>query len=195
MTDRERFMAVLYTSPLVPTDAVCVLSGDGEGRLEAGIALMAGGGAPRMVLSGGVDRPPFSLLGSELARRAIGKGVDPTRLVVENESRNTREQAERVLDLAAARGWHSLLLVASPFHLPRAFLTFVGRLAEMSQIETFRIVPVAASQLKWWQVPDGMTQDRLALLADEAAKIEEYGARGHVAGYVAGLDYLRRWEA
>lgn len=51
-------------------------------------------------------------------------GVAEARIVEEDESLNTRENAARVATLLAARGIHSVILVTSDFHLRRARLLF-----------------------------------------------------------------------
>ena len=194
MNDALAFAAVVSSGPLLRSEAIVVLSGDGEGRLDVGVELMRSGGAPLMVLSGGLDAPPFSLSAKELTRRAIDKGVDPTRLIVEDASRNTREQAVNVVAMAIERGWTRLLLVASPFHAYRAFLTFVQALIDVDQQERIRIVNAPASQLPWFQKVEPVDMTRLDMLHDEMRKIEDYRALGHVARYEDGLAYLKFWE-
>ena len=44
--------------------------------------------------------------------------------MLERESRNTRENAERSLRIVRERGWKSLVLVTSAMHMPRAAATF-----------------------------------------------------------------------
>jgi uncharacterized SAM-binding protein YcdF (DUF218 family) len=188
------FMAVVDTMPLLRADAIVVLSGDGEGRLDFALGLMAGGGADKLVLSGGRDRKPFSLTAHDLARAAIDRGMDPSRLVLEAASQNTREQAVNVVAMAVEREWAQLLLVASPFHSYRAFLTFVQALRDAGMHEKIRVINAPASQLPWFKVPEGEHGDRLALLAGELNKIDTYHDVGHVASYADGLEYLRYWE-
>jgi uncharacterized SAM-binding protein YcdF (DUF218 family) len=192
--DALAFAAVVDSAPLLKADAIVVLSGDGEGRLNFACGMLQQGGAQHLVLSGGVDKPPFALTAHDLARKAIDRGVAPDRLCLEAASKNTREQAVNVVAMAAEREWGRLLLVASPFHAWRAFLTFVQALTDAGLRERVHLINAPASQLKWWAVPDGRDMDRLGLLNQELEKIEAYRALGHVASWAEGLAYLAHWE-
>lgn len=195
MNEALSFFAVVDTQALLEPDAIAVLAGDGEGRLDFAIGVMAQcRSRPLMVLSGGLDAPPFSLPARELARRAIDKNVNPERLVIEDASQNTREQAVNVVAMAVERGWTRLLLVASPFHVHRAFLTFVQALIDQDQQERVRLIGAAASHLKWWEKVGPLDTTRLDMLHDEMRKIEDYRALGHVASYEDGIAYLKYWE-
>ncbi len=55
---------------------------------------------------------------------AIKMGVPANDILVENESLNTRENAEFTLKLFLENKWHSAILVTSPFHQRRAYLMF-----------------------------------------------------------------------
>jgi uncharacterized SAM-binding protein YcdF (DUF218 family) len=180
---------------LLRGDAIVVLCGeDAELRLAVGVELLLRQAAPLLVLSGGLDHPPRILGARSLAPVAMGRGVAPDRLILEQDSHNTHENAVHVIEMAIARGWKRILLVASPYHLPRAFLTFVRRLHEMGEAEKLYVVPVPASQTPWFQPPPGAPAEdtRLALYRLEAEKVGRYG--DHVATYAQGLAYLQRWE-
>lgn len=195
MNEALAFAAVVDTQPLLEPDAIVVLAGDGQGRLDFAIGVMARcRSRPLMVLSGGLDAPPFSLPSLELARRAIDKGVDPERLVIDDASRNTREQAVNVVAMAVERGWTKLLLVVSGFHAYRAVLTFVQALIDTDQQERVRIINAPASQLPWFKNVEPLDKTRLDMLHDEMRKIEDYRVMGHVARYEDGLAYLKYWE-
>ncbi|GEJ58175.1 YdcF family protein [Anaeromyxobacter diazotrophicus] len=128
--------------PEVVYDAVVVLSGEvdaaaarrsgrlelteGADRLVAAYELLRGGRARAALLSGGSAFPvPGERSEAELVAATLrGWGIAPDRLVVEGASRNTRENAVEAARVAGARGWRSLLLVTSAFHLPRALGCF-----------------------------------------------------------------------
>ena len=190
---REQFCAVLASGPLLRADAIVVLCGeDGASRLDTCVELLRQQAAPTIVLSGGLDQPPRILGASRLASVLYGKGVSPGRVLVEIESQNTREQAVIVVAMAQAREWRRLLLVVSPYHAPRAFLTFVRALQDVGAAEAINVLVVPAAS-SWFAAPEGASTTRLALLTSEFAKVEEYGA--HVATYEEGIQYLAFWEA
>jgi uncharacterized SAM-binding protein YcdF (DUF218 family) len=98
------------------TDAVVVLTG-GPGRVRRGLDLLAAGQAKRMLVSG-VDRrvKPHEL--------AAEYGVKP-RLVdccvdLGHESVDTRSNAAETAAWARKRGFHSIRLVTTDWHMPRA---------------------------------------------------------------------------
>lgn len=193
LSPREIFTAVLFNGPLLRSDAVVVLCGeDAEHRANVGIQLLQQQAAPRIVLSGGLHTPPSRLGAAHLRTALIGKGVTPERILVDDDSLNTRDQAVHVVRLAVEQGWRRLLLAVSPYHAPRAYLTFVKALREAEQQDVIRVVVVPASQTAWFASPDGVSRTRVDLLALEAEKVERHPA--HVATYEEGLAYLESWE-
>jgi uncharacterized SAM-binding protein YcdF (DUF218 family) len=98
------------------TDAIVVLTG-GSGRVRRGLSLLQAGKAKRMLVSG-VDRrvKPHEL--------AAEYGV-PEKLVdccvdLGHESVDTRSNAEETAAWAKRRGFHSIRLVTTDWHMPRA---------------------------------------------------------------------------
>jgi uncharacterized SAM-binding protein YcdF (DUF218 family) len=55
-----------------------------------------------------------------LARQLAAWGIDPSRVIVENQANNTRENATLVQAIVKERGLSSLVVVTSAFHMPRA---------------------------------------------------------------------------
>jgi uncharacterized SAM-binding protein YcdF (DUF218 family) len=192
LSDREKYIAVLSVGPMLRSDAIVVLCGeDGELRADVGLELLRTRAAQLIVLTGGLD--DATKQGAETIRHyLIEKGASPDRLIVETAATNTREQAVYLAGLIQVKQWKRVILVASPYHTPRAFLTVLKALIETRQSEDVQVIPVPASQAPWFSSPDGLTATRLELLAVEAEKVERY--RHHVAGYDVALDYLKRWE-
>jgi uncharacterized SAM-binding protein YcdF (DUF218 family) len=124
--------------PLAPRRGVEV--GDAGDRLLTGVDLIKAGKAPWLVVSGG--RVSFSAddptppEASYAASLAVKLGVPAERIVRSEGPRNTAEEAQAVGSIARERGWHSLLLVTSATHLPRATATF-------RRLSGLKIVPVA----------------------------------------------------
>lgn len=116
------------------TDAVVVVTG-GSGRIEHGIAVLDRGDAKRMLIAGAdplVTKP-------DLVRRLGGK----RRLVnccvdLGSESVDTRSNAEEAKRWLDRRGYTSLRLVTSDWHMRRARYEFRRVLAGK-----YRIVPDA----------------------------------------------------
>lgn len=196
MSAREAYMAMLYNGPLVPADAMVVLSGDGVVRLDTAVGLLRQGAAHWVIVSGGLDDPPHSLTAEKARDYLVSKGLAEHRIILEGESQNTHEQAEAVADICRATldtedPWRRVLVIASAYHLPRAFLTCIQSFGDT--LDPIALVPVPA-YANWGRPPDGLETPRVDLLADEFAKIDEYQARGHVASYEDGIAYLRELE-
>jgi uncharacterized SAM-binding protein YcdF (DUF218 family) len=125
--------------------------GEANERLEAGIALWQQKKADWLVFTGG--RTPWSrqteVEGDASKRAAIARGVPADHILVTSEVGNTADEARTVRDLMRARGWSSIILVTSAWHMPRA--------ASLFQKAGVRFVPFAVD----YQVdPD----ERLTLL-------------------------------
>lgn len=192
--DRETFLAWLYNGPLLPSDALVVLSGDGTVRIDAALGALRQGAAHYVVASGGVDNPPHALTAHATRRYLIDNGLHPDRIIEEPDSQNTHDQAGALVRLCAEHKWARVLLVTSPYHMPRAFLTVLAELRRAGAAEKVHVLPLPAAQVRWTDKPDGLDVTRLDLFADELRKIDEYSARGHVASYAEGLAYMRYWE-
>ena len=192
ISDRERFCAVLAAGPLLQADAIIVLAGeDGVARAQTAIELFRAGAAPVIILAGDRHDPPRILSGAALSATVLGGGVAPDR-ILHAPAAHTQEQAKLIASLAEQKQWKRLLLVASPYHMPRAFLTFVRSLTLLGLHETLHLVPMPAAHGKWFQPPPGADQTRLALLGGEFEKCAQYVE--HVATWAEGLDYLAYWE-
>jgi uncharacterized SAM-binding protein YcdF (DUF218 family) len=194
-TERERFLAVLYTGPLLQSDAIVVLAGeDAAPRLAVAAQLLRDGGAAKILVTGGRHDPPRHVGATACAAQLMGMGIKPACLITDDRPQHTRDQAVAFAASAQQESWGRVLLVASSYHLPRAYLTFVKALAEAEMPDTVHVCPVPTSQTPWFGSPAGVDATRGDLLAVELAKIDEYGAQGHVASYAEGLAYLQHWE-
>lgn len=195
LTDRERFLALLYTGPLLKADAIVVLAGeDAEPRCAVAAQLFTQGAAPVVYVTGGRNEPPRHLDATTCAGMLYGHGIAPDRVVIEPDAKHTRDQAVAIVAKAVAEGWKRLLVVASTYHVVRAYLTLLRALQEAGQDEAIRVLMVPASQSPWWGSPSGCHETRLALYSGEMAKCETYFEQGHVASIGDGIDSLHLWE-
>jgi uncharacterized SAM-binding protein YcdF (DUF218 family) len=100
--------------------------GDAAERVLAAWELLREGRARHVLLSGGPPDPrPGAVVEAEVvAARLRAWGADPSRILVEGASRNTRENAVASARIVRERGFRSVLLVTSAAHLPRALGCF-----------------------------------------------------------------------
>jgi uncharacterized SAM-binding protein YcdF (DUF218 family) len=100
--------------------------GEASERLEAGIELWQHQKADWLVFTGG--RVPWArpseVEGEASKRAASARGVPADRILVTSEVGNTADEARTVRDLMRARGWSSIILVTSAWHMPRAARLF-----------------------------------------------------------------------
>ena len=191
----------------MPPDAVVLLAGeDAIPRLHKAVgrfaelkrwAMMhpkfAARYKPMMVITGGKHDEPRWWGAEKLAPKMMGQGVAFDRILIENEAMNTREQADNIIDLAIDKDWTRLMLVGSPYHMPRAFLTFLKVLLERKLDDDIELLPDITDQVPWFSPPEGMETSRVKLMDEELAKIAEY--KDHVATYRQGLAYVEYWES
>ena len=99
------------------TEAVVVLTG-GKGRIERGMAVMKRGDAKRMLISGADP----SVTREDLARRLGPGSLRTLRCCVDlgSEAVDTRSNAEETRRWMTRRGYRSLRLVTSDYHMRRA---------------------------------------------------------------------------
>jgi len=100
------------------SDVVILLGGVGldlynpTNRIMHALQIYRAGKAPLIVYSGGNADPLLEL------------GVPRAALILDTESRNTRENAINTAAIFRAHGWRSGILVTSAAHMPRALAAF-----------------------------------------------------------------------
>ncbi len=97
-------------------------------RIWHGARLYHAGKAPLLVLSGGVDPDSTDLLPEAVAMQIFLRdlGVPDAALLLEDRSRNTRQNAQFSAELLKARNIRRVLLVTSALHMRRARALFEG---------------------------------------------------------------------
>ena len=131
------FVAGCVTRPLVEryphrpavelpaADAIVLLGGPDGARVWRAAQLYHAGKAPLIIVTGGLvwDGPALSEAKvMQIQLRALG--VPDHAILIENDSRNTRQNALFTAELAASPGIERMLLVTSAWHMPRAAATF-----------------------------------------------------------------------
>ncbi len=103
-----------------------VTLGDAATRITAGVVLARRFPEARLVYTGGSNALVSDIGGeAEDAKRLwTDLGVDPRRIAIEDQSRNTDENARFSRDLLHPRPGERWLLVTSAYHMPRAIGLF-----------------------------------------------------------------------
>jgi uncharacterized SAM-binding protein YcdF (DUF218 family) len=116
-----------------PIDAVIVLGapplGPGvpgpaiERRVAQGVAVFMNRDAAYLVLSGGLVGPPPAE--AEIMRAlAVARGVPEARILVEDQAKNTFENALYTGLIIRQRCWRRVVVVTDAFHMPRALYVY-----------------------------------------------------------------------
>jgi uncharacterized SAM-binding protein YcdF (DUF218 family) len=138
-------------------------------------------GARLIVVSGGIPNPDRQLVPESAMLRAaiVGAGVPAAAVVEESRSRTTREQANFLAPILAARGARRFVLVTSPPHMRRSMSVF--RAAGLDPIPS--VAPIRSDNLRRppWLLPndDSVTLSDMALY--EYAAWAYYWWRGWTA--------------
>jgi uncharacterized SAM-binding protein YcdF (DUF218 family) len=115
------------------------------GRVDAGVALVQGGTAQRLLMSGGVDREDGRVEAEVMENHARQTGYAGA---IEREpvSSSTRENLAMSRTLLQAAGVRSVVIVSEPYHLWR-----VQRIAEASGFAREFDVQYAAAPSSCWR--------------------------------------------
>lgn len=175
----QRLMERLLEEKPEAADAIVWLQGDQLDRGPKVWELFTAGFAPTIVITGnnvlvgkgcrlGENDAPLLDLTTFLTDR----GVPNEAIVVDDSAMNTIEQAKHIVALARAHGWQKILLVTSPYHQARAYLTFEKIKREAGSALTVVNQPV--TDLSWDARPSGRDKMAHELLTDEERKISSY---------------------
>lgn len=184
---REKFGMLLDTQETISGDVLFVLQGDGIFRAAHAADLYKRGLAPTIAIVGsGADRSYGSFPSEEVRDEMVRLGVPKEVIHVESVGPHTRGEADRAMELAKEMGWQTILIVTSPHHEYRAFLTFLRAMRDAGlELKIIR----ATAPLSWSEeTPWGQ---RVDLLHQEFARIAEYQSKGDVASFEEGIAYLK----
>lgn len=125
-----------------PADAIIVLGAAAydarpspvfEERLKHGIDLYKQGMAGRLIFTGGYGGKGARFAESQVGRRyALRNGVTEEAILIETESRTTRQNLEQAAKLMRNNGLHRAIIVSDPLHMSRAL-----RLARENGIDAY----------------------------------------------------------
>ncbi len=106
--------------------------------------------------------------------QAICMGVPTEAILIEDESLHTRENAEYVLSLLKQHNMKRIILVTSPFHQLRTYLTF----AKVFQPYGIEILNYYANTGEWHPVTWFLSTEHRRLVQSETERIKLYREKG-----------------
>ena len=138
-------------------DLLVALGGDDGARVRKVAALVQGGYAPTVLITG-LDGSPADTRRHYLewrARLLIEAGVPPECIVFEGTANNSYQEAMATLALMRARGWKTVLVVSDPPHMRRLNRVW-GRVFAGSG-QAYRLV---AGEPVWWDADRWWSNER-----------------------------------
>lgn len=190
LTSREKVIALVNSDVVYKSDAIILLEGDGLNRFQHAIKLFETGLADKIVFSGNIINYEYgSYPFSDIKPLLLNQGIAESSLIYENKSLNTYEQAVEIIKIALSNNWKRIILVASPEHQCRAYLTFLRQVIDSAC--GLIIYNSPAQNLKWFEDSDwGKRFDRLDV---EFERIEKYREFGHLATFEEAIEY-QKWK-
>lgn len=143
-----------YLSPqsrLVSADAIVVISGgETDERVAEGVQLFNHNLAPVMIMSGAArDAGPSNA--EAMKQIAIRQGVSEDKIIIEENAQDTIGNAKYVKDLIEQNKIQSIILVTSPYHQRRAYITFHQYLGDQFTIINHSSADSAWRKNGWWR--------------------------------------------
>lgn len=111
---------------------------------------------------------------SYMVQQVVQQGVASDHILVEDQSLHTRENAEYVLALLKQCGMKRVILVTSPFHQLRTYLTF----AKVFQPYRIEIINYYADTGEWHPATWFLSKEHRALVKSETERIKLYREKG-----------------
>lgn len=137
--------------PLAKSDAIVAISGGDTGaRVSEAVQLYKDGWAPDIIFSGAALDPNGPSNARAMANIAIRAGVPETAIQLDETSANTRQNATGVATIVHDEGFHSIILVTSPYHQRRASLVFHRSLGPDIRIINHSSVDQQWRRSHWW---------------------------------------------
>jgi len=146
--------------------------GGTEERLQHAVDLYKQGEAAHLILSSGYV---YSFPEAEMMRMlAVEQGVPAASILVERQSTNTYQNVGYVYDLMRSRGWSSVLLVSSPYHMRRALLVW------HKVAPAVRVVPAPPARSQFYDHVTGASLEQVRAIVHEYLAIADYWWRGWI---------------
>jgi uncharacterized SAM-binding protein YcdF (DUF218 family) len=146
----------LYLSPqdeLEKADVIVVISGgDTDARINEGVKMYFQKWAPKIIFSGAAATGDVSNA-LAMKRIAVSEGVPEKDILIEEDSKTTRENAEFSAEIIREIGAKKIILITSPYHQRRAYQEFKTVLDDEVKIINHSAVDENWRKKNWWEDP------------------------------------------
>ena len=132
-------------------DGIVALTGASDARIQAALDLLRADKGRRVLISG-VDR---TVRREELkALMATSERLFDCCVDLGYEADTTLDNAQEIKAWTQAKGFDSLIVVTSDYHMPRALLEIRGVLPGV-QLEAYAVRTPSLAAVDWWKSPRG----------------------------------------
>jgi uncharacterized SAM-binding protein YcdF (DUF218 family) len=146
-----------YLAPrdnLKKADAIVAISGgDTKARTETASKLYSDGWSKQLVVSGAAADPNSVSNAVQMRQIAINEGVPATAIRTENDSKDTKENADKVASTFKVAP-KTIILVTSPYHQRRAYEQFEMAFPK-TEIINYPAFDKTWRRSLWWVTPSG----------------------------------------
>ena len=140
--------------PLEKADAIIVVSGgDTRGRTLHGVDLYEKKYAPKLIFSGAARDPDSASNAKAMYAIAVSRGVPPVDILLDETSRDTRENASSTKLIAS--NYKKIILVTSDYHQRRVSREFKQAYGENTQFINSPAQDKYWGQKSWFFTPYG----------------------------------------
>lgn len=144
----------IYLSPqdeLQKADLIVVVSGgETAARVKEGVWLYESGYAPKILFSGAAAEGDVSNALS-MKRIAMRDGVPNSNILIEEDSKDTLQNAEFSAKIIKNIGAKSIILSTSPYHQRRTYTHFRYYLGSDTKISNWSAKDSTWRKLGWWK--------------------------------------------
>ncbi len=146
---------LVVNDPLERVDAIIAIGGGGPERVAIGVELWREGYGRWLIVSGGPYRlgPRSVAQNSAIVMRnhALASGVPADRILVDDDSESTLDNAQACARLMKAHGLRSATLVTSPYHTRRAGFVFARVFRSQGLEVRVHAAPSSFFEIhRWW---------------------------------------------
>lgn len=134
---------------------VAISGGDTLARTDEAVKLFQEGWAEYVVLSGAAADKTGPSNASAMRDRALELGVAEDRIVIEEFSETTKQNAVQVGQHLESIQAYDIILVTSGYHMKRASLEFASVLSEDFSIRSHPVAEDSQWSSTWWLTPWG----------------------------------------
>lgn len=174
--------------------AIIFLQGDRLDRIPTALVLYKKGLAKKIFITGNNDLIGHGKRNDEndihldkIKEVFLKNGVPTKALIINDQAFNTKDQAVNTIKMALKNDWRAILVLTSPYHMLRAYLTFVKQALE--QKWSGEII-MCKAHLNWFQIPSSRSKTALEMLVIELEKIKKY--KSNISNIKKGIDYLNK---